>query len=169
MIILAWFTGSLDWTVVCLQAPARQAALAAGLPASTVCTTVNKVCASGMKAIMLAVQSIQTGNKSMRNVDTKQHQDDVVCHVVHKAEVLDLRHGAMQTINAVQSIHTGAVSMRRCAVDVQQHQVDVMCHKKGVLTEAWCVLCACTAMQNTNRFCVTCVSLDCMAQPTLGH
>lgn len=43
------------------QAPARQAALGAGLPASTVCSTVNKVCASGMKAVMLATQSIQTG------------------------------------------------------------------------------------------------------------
>ena len=31
------------------QAPARQAALAAGLPTSTVCTTINKVCASGLK------------------------------------------------------------------------------------------------------------------------
>src|SRR5690606_9194782 len=39
------------------QAPARQAALAAGLPDSVPCTTVNKVCASGMKAIMQAAQS----------------------------------------------------------------------------------------------------------------
>src|SRR3954463_9071473 len=35
------------------QAPARQAALAAGLPLSTGCTTVNKMCGSGMKAAML--------------------------------------------------------------------------------------------------------------------
>lgn len=41
------------------QAPARQAALNAGLPESVICTTVNKVCASGMKAIMLAAQSIK--------------------------------------------------------------------------------------------------------------
>src|SRR5690554_4379657 len=40
------------------QAPARQAALGAGLPDSVPCTTVNKVCASGMKEIMLAAQSI---------------------------------------------------------------------------------------------------------------
>ncbi|CAJ2633557.1 unnamed protein product [Trifolium pratense] len=43
------------------QAPARQAALGAGLSQSVVCTTVNKVCASGMKATMLAAQSIQLG------------------------------------------------------------------------------------------------------------
>lgn len=43
------------------QAPARQAALYAGLPKGTPCTTVNKVCGSGMKAVMLAAQSIETG------------------------------------------------------------------------------------------------------------
>eukprot|EP01018_Ginkgo_biloba_P013022 Gb_04657 [translate_table: standard] len=43
------------------QAPARQAALGAGIPHSVVCTTVNKVCASGMKAIIFAAQSIQLG------------------------------------------------------------------------------------------------------------
>ena len=43
------------------QAPARQAALKAGLGYDTPCTTVNKVCASGMKAVMMAVNQIQTG------------------------------------------------------------------------------------------------------------
>eukprot|EP00794_Sanderia_malayensis_P000173 gene173-786_t len=43
------------------QAPARQAALGAGLPETTPCTTINKVCASGMKAVMMATQSIATG------------------------------------------------------------------------------------------------------------
>lgn len=47
------------------QAPARQAALYAGLLPGTVCTTVNKVCASGMKSAMLAAQSIMLG---MRDV-----------------------------------------------------------------------------------------------------
>jgi acetyl-CoA C-acetyltransferase len=44
------------------QAPARQAALAAGLPNKVICTTINKVCASGMKSIALAAQSILLGN-----------------------------------------------------------------------------------------------------------
>ncbi|GAA0164933.1 acyltransferase [Lithospermum erythrorhizon] len=43
------------------QAPARQAALGAGLPNTVSCTTVNKVCASGMKATMMAAQTIQLG------------------------------------------------------------------------------------------------------------
>ena len=44
------------------QAPARQAALSAGIPNTVPCTTVNKVCASGMKAIMNAAQTIALGD-----------------------------------------------------------------------------------------------------------
>lgn len=44
------------------QAPAKQAAIYAGISENTPCTTVNKVCASGMKSVMLAAQSIMTGN-----------------------------------------------------------------------------------------------------------
>ena len=50
------------------QAPARQAALKAGLPSTVPCTAVNKVCASGMKAIMFGAQAIALGD-----------QDIVVC------------------------------------------------------------------------------------------
>ena len=44
------------------QAPARQAAIFAGLPNTVACTTINKVCASGMKAVMLGAQAIQCGD-----------------------------------------------------------------------------------------------------------
>jgi len=44
------------------QAPARQAARLAGLPDNVIATTVNKVCASGMKAVMQAAQAIQCGD-----------------------------------------------------------------------------------------------------------
>lgn len=47
------------------QAPARQAAKFAGLPDHVNCTTVNKVCASGMKAISLAAQSIMLGDNDI--------------------------------------------------------------------------------------------------------
>ncbi|MBC7371465.1 MAG: thiolase family protein [Bdellovibrionaceae bacterium] len=47
------------------QAPARQAALYAGLNNSTVCMTINKVCGSGLKAVMLAVDSLQLGNSTI--------------------------------------------------------------------------------------------------------
>ncbi|GAB3740738.1 acetyl-CoA C-acyltransferase [Hymenobacter agri] len=47
------------------QAPARQAAKKAGLPNTVECTTVNKVCASGSKAIMMAAQSIMLGQSDV--------------------------------------------------------------------------------------------------------
>ncbi|MER2597973.1 MAG: acetyl-CoA C-acetyltransferase [Caldilineales bacterium] len=44
------------------QAPARQAALAGGLPASACATTLNKICGSGLKAVMMAAQAIRSGD-----------------------------------------------------------------------------------------------------------
>ncbi len=47
------------------QAPSRQAAIDAGLTTDVPCTTINKVCASGMKAIMMAAQSIKAGDNDI--------------------------------------------------------------------------------------------------------
>lgn len=47
------------------QAPARQAAIGAGIPDTVPCTTINKVCASGMKAVMQAAQSIALGDRDI--------------------------------------------------------------------------------------------------------
>jgi acetyl-CoA C-acetyltransferase len=47
------------------QAPARQASLAAGLPVSAGCTTINKVCGSGLKAVMLAHDAIKAGSSEI--------------------------------------------------------------------------------------------------------
>ena len=47
------------------QAPARQAAIFAGIPDTVPCTTINKVCASGMKALSLATQSILCGDNDI--------------------------------------------------------------------------------------------------------
>jgi acetyl-CoA C-acetyltransferase len=47
------------------QAPARQASLGAGLSINTPCTTVNKVCASGMKSVMFAAQTIMCGHNDV--------------------------------------------------------------------------------------------------------
>lgn len=49
------------------QAPARQAVKGAGLPDATICTTINKVCASGMKSVMLAAQTLQAASSSNNN------------------------------------------------------------------------------------------------------
>ncbi len=64
------------------QAPARQAALAAGLDKNTPCTTINKVCASGMKAIAIAAQTIKAGDNDcvvaggMENMSMVPHYYD---------------------------------------------------------------------------------------------
>src|SRR5262245_56298731 len=47
------------------QAPARQAALRAGLPPSVAAVTINKVCGSGLKAVMLADQAIRAGDANL--------------------------------------------------------------------------------------------------------
>ena len=47
------------------QAPARQAAIFAGIPTSTPCLTINKVCGSGLKAVMLGADQIQLGNANV--------------------------------------------------------------------------------------------------------
>lgn len=47
------------------QAPARQAAIFAGLPISVECMTINKVCGSGLKSVMLADQAIKTGDAEL--------------------------------------------------------------------------------------------------------
>ena len=44
------------------QAPARQAAIFAGIPDTVPCTTTNKVCSSGMKSVIIAAQAIQCGD-----------------------------------------------------------------------------------------------------------
>ena len=61
------------------QAPARQAAIYAGISENVPCTTINKVCSSGMKAIMMATQSIKAGDADiivaggMENMSTVPH------------------------------------------------------------------------------------------------
>ena len=61
------------------QAPARQAAMFAGIPDSVPCTTVNKVCASGLKSIMMGAQAIKAGDANiivaggMENMSTVPH------------------------------------------------------------------------------------------------
>ena len=49
----------------CQQAPARQASLGAGLPLAAGCTTINKMCGSGMKAMMLTHDLIAAGSANI--------------------------------------------------------------------------------------------------------
>ena len=64
------------------QAPARQAAKFAGLPDSVIATTVNKVCASGMKAVMQAAQAIQLGDAEIVVAGGMENMS-MIPHYVH--------------------------------------------------------------------------------------
>lgn len=64
------------------QAPARQAALFAGLSESVACTTVNKVCASGMKAVMQGAQAIMAGDAEIVVAGGMENMS-LIPHYVH--------------------------------------------------------------------------------------
>lgn len=64
------------------QAPARQAAIYAGIPDTVPCTTVNKVCASGMKTVMQAAQSIALGDASIIVAGGMENMS-LIPHYVH--------------------------------------------------------------------------------------
>lgn len=64
------------------QAPARQASIYAGIPDTVPCTTVNKVCASGMKAVMQAAQSIALGDTSIVVAGGMENMS-LIPHYVH--------------------------------------------------------------------------------------
>lgn len=64
------------------QAPARQAAIYAGLPASVIATTVNKVCASGMKAVMQGAQAIMAGDAQIVVAGGMENMS-LIPHYVH--------------------------------------------------------------------------------------
>jgi acetyl-CoA C-acetyltransferase len=64
------------------QAPARQAAIYAGLSNTVACTTVNKVCASGMKSVMLGAQAIQCGDAEIVVAGGMENMS-LIPHYVH--------------------------------------------------------------------------------------
>ncbi|AWW28980.1 acetyl-CoA C-acetyltransferase [Echinicola strongylocentroti] len=63
------------------QAPARQAAIGAGIGHHVPCTTVNKVCASGMKSVMFAAQSIMTGQSDVIVVGGMESMSNVPYYI----------------------------------------------------------------------------------------
>ena len=64
------------------QAPARQAAIGAGIPDTVPCTTVNKVCASGMKSVMMAAQAIALGDAEVVVAGGMENMSSIP-HYVH--------------------------------------------------------------------------------------
>jgi acetyl-CoA C-acetyltransferase len=66
------------------QAPARQAAKLAGLPDKVICTTINKVCASGMKSIALAAQNILLGDADIVVAGGMESMSNVPFYNMHQ-------------------------------------------------------------------------------------
>ena len=72
------------------QAPARQVAMRVGMPVTTPCTTINKVCGSSLKAAMIAATEIEAGvsrivvaggMESMTNAPRNRHGRQASCHL----------------------------------------------------------------------------------------
>ncbi|MCF7827123.1 MAG: acetyl-CoA C-acetyltransferase [Candidatus Marinimicrobia bacterium] len=103
------------------QAPARQAAIYAGLPDTTECLTINKVCGSGLKAVMLAAQSIEVGNANVVVAGGMESMSNVPYYLPGARDGQRLGHGEMVDgilrdglLNAYDNIHMG-VSGELCA------------------------------------------------------
>jgi len=85
------------------QAPARQAALGARLPQSTPCTTVNKMCGSGLKTVVMAIQAIQSGDVDIAVAGGLESMSNVP-HLVRGART-GVKMGNLNTLDSV--IHDG--------------------------------------------------------------
>ncbi|GLB51821.1 acetyl-CoA acetyltransferase [Neptunitalea chrysea] len=81
------------------QAPARQAAILAGIPNTVPCTTVNKVCSSGMKAVMQAAQSIALGDTDVVVAGGMENMS-MIPHYVHMRN--GVKFGATSLIDGMQ-------------------------------------------------------------------
>lgn len=82
------------------QNPARQCAIGAGLPDSVPCTTINKVCASGMKATIIGAQTIMTGNADIVVVGGTESMSNVPYYL--PTARTGSKYGHVQTIDGLQ-------------------------------------------------------------------
>ena len=107
------------------QAPARQVALGAGLPNTIAATTINKVCGSSLKAVMLAANSIKAGEykaiiaggmESMTNAPKfeKRNGEEMVSSMVHD--------GLWDVYNDVHMGNTGEIVAKEC--DISRETMD---------------------------------------------
>ncbi|WP_296221770.1 thiolase family protein [Pseudomonas sp. UBA2684] len=92
------------------QGPARQASLNAGLPAATGCTTINKLCGSGMKAVMLAHDLLKAGSNSVMVAGGMESMSNAP-YVLEKARTgLRMGHGEIKDhmfLDGLEDAHSG--------------------------------------------------------------
>lgn len=127
------------------QAPARQAALFAGLSNETPSTTINKVCASGMKAVMMAAQSIKSGDQDVIVAGGMENMSQVP-HYYNARTAVKLGEVKMQDgmladglIDIYNKVHMG-VFAEKCAAEYQFSREDqdnfaIQSYKRSA--EAW--------------------------------
>ena len=127
------------------QAPARQAALFAGLSNETPSTTINKVCASGMKAVMMAAQSIKSGDQEIIVAGGMENMSQVP-HYYNARTTTKLGDVKMQDgmlvdglTDVYNKVHMG-VCAEKCAAEYQFSREDqdnfaIQSYKRSA--EAW--------------------------------
>jgi acetyl-CoA C-acetyltransferase len=127
------------------QAPARQAALFAGLSNETPSTTINKVCASGMKAVMMAAQSIKSGDQEIIVAGGMENMSQVP-HYYNARNAVKLGDVKMQDgmlvdglTDVYNKVHMG-VCAEKCAAEYQFSREDqdnfaIQSYKRSA--EAW--------------------------------
>jgi acetyl-CoA C-acetyltransferase len=128
------------------QAPARQAALFAGLPESVECMTINKVCGSGLKAVMLAAQAIRLGDadvivaggmESMSNTPYLLEKAREGLRMGH-AEIVDsmIKDGLWDVYNNFHMGNAAELCAKECAVPREaQDEFSVMSYQRALA--AW--------------------------------
>ena len=83
------------------QAPARQAAIKAGLPASVPCSTINKVCGSGLKTVIMAAQSIKAGDNKICIAGGMESMSNAP-HLIQNSRA-GHKYGNFQSIDSLQN------------------------------------------------------------------
>ncbi|MBI9035611.1 MAG: acetyl-CoA C-acyltransferase [Bacteroidales bacterium] len=132
------------------QAPARQAALFAGIPNTVPCTTINKVCASGMKSIMLGAQTIIAGDNEtvlaggMESMSNVPHYIDVVRkgQKLGHSQLTDgmIKDGLWDVYNDYHMGNAGELCAKDCeitreqqdALAVESYKRSQTAHEKGI-------------------------------------
>ena len=83
------------------QGPARQASLGAGLPAATGCTTINKLCGSGMKAVMQAFDALKAGSNEVMVAGGMESMSNAP-YIIEKARTgLRMGHGEIKDLSLI--------------------------------------------------------------------
>ena len=128
------------------QAPAKQAAIFAGISNETPCTTINKVCSSGMKAIMIGAQSIQSGINDIVVTGGMENMSSIPFYLSDMRNGKKLGHSKVEDgllvdglTDVYDNVHMG-VCAELCAEEMnidreQQDKFALMSYKRS--KEAW--------------------------------